>query len=126
MIEIRKRNKKNKKSGRVKITEGDFDKLSYNNKSFNKVSSVNTIYFWRNPQFTAQKIFNILKPDGFFVVAFEDFKQLEQRNLNKNIFQLYTADDVIDLLAQSGFSADINFKSKSKTNQIFHCAVAIK
>jgi ubiquinone/menaquinone biosynthesis C-methylase UbiE len=120
----RRRNKKNIKLGKVKITEGDFDQLSYKKKSFNKVSSVNTIYFWPKPEFTAQKISNILKPGGLFVVAFEDIKQLEQRNLNKNIFHLYTANDVIDLLDNSGFSADVSLKSKSKTNQIFHCVVA--
>jgi hypothetical protein len=66
----------------------------------------------------------ILKPGGLFVVAFEDIKQLEKRNLNKNIFHLYTANDVIDLLANSGFSTDIGLKTKSKGNQVFHCIVA--
>jgi ubiquinone/menaquinone biosynthesis C-methylase UbiE len=120
----RKKNKKKIKFGKIKIIEGDFDQLSYKNKSFNKVSSVNTIYFWPQPEFTAQKISNILKIGGLLVVGFEDIKQLEQRNLNRNIFNLYTANDVIDLLANSGFSTDIRLKTKSKGNQVFHCVVA--
>ena len=119
-----RRNRKNIRLGRVKIIEGDFDQLSYKNKYFNKVTSVNTIYFWPQPEYTAKKIANILTPGGSFVVAFEDIKQLERRNLNKNIFKLYTANDVIDLLANSGFSTDISLKSKSRGNQAFHCVVA--
>jgi predicted TPR repeat methyltransferase len=42
----------------------------------------------------------------------------------RNIFHLYTADDVIDLLANSGFSTDFCLKTKSKGNQFFHCVVA--
>lgn len=120
----RKRNKQNIEIGKVKIIEGDFDQLSYENKSFNKVSSVNTIYFWPQPEYTAKKIANILTPGGLFLVAFEDIKQLEQRNLNRNIFNLFSTEDVIDLLANSGFSADISLKTKSKGNQVFHCVVA--
>lgn len=120
----RRKNKKYLKFGKVKIIEGDFDQLLYKNKSFNKISSVNTIYFWPQPEFTAQKISNILKPGGLFVVAFEDIKQLEQRNLNENIFHLYTANDVIDLLANSEFTTDNSLKTKSKGNQVFHCVAA--
>ena len=44
MVSIaQRRNKKNIKNGKVKILEGDFDQLSYENRFFNKVCSVNTI-----------------------------------------------------------------------------------
>jgi len=120
----KRRNRKNIKLGRVKIVEGDFDQLSYKNTYFNKAASVNTIYFWPQPEYTAEKIANILAPGGLFVVAFEDIKQLEKRNLNKNIFHLYTADDVINLLTNSKFLSGISLKSRSKGNQLFHCVVA--
>ena len=122
----RRRNKKDIKNGRVKIIKGDFDQFSCENTFFNKISSVNTIYFWKNPELTARKVYNILKPDGLFLVAFEDIRQLERRDLDKDIFHVYTADDVIDLLANSGFSTDIRLESKSRRNQVFHCVLAKK
>jgi SAM-dependent methyltransferase len=124
VLRARRKNKKYVKFGKVKILKGDFDKLSYENNFFTKVSSVNTIYFWPKPEFTAQKVSNILKPGGIFIVAFEDIKQLKQRNLNRDIFNFYTAEDVKDLLSKSGFSTDINLVSKSKGKQTFHCVVA--
>lgn len=121
-----KKNKKNMKDGKVKITEGDFDTLLYQNNFFDKICSVNTIYFWPEPKTTANKIASILKPGGFFVVAFEDIGQLEQKNLDKEVFHSYTADSVKNLLTKSGFSADISIKSKKNGKQIFHCVVAKK
>ena len=111
VLKALRRNKKNIKIGKVKIRKGDFDGLSYKDKVFTKVSSVNTIYFWPKPELTVQKIFNILKTGGLFVVAFEDIKQLRQRNLNKDIFSLYAS-----ILAPSEFKKS----SCSSIDQLFH------
>ena len=121
-----KRNRKNIVAGRVNIKEADFNKLSYESNIFDKCSSVNTLYFWPEPEVTAHKIADILKPGGIFVVAFEDIKQLAQRNLNKDVFRLYSVDDVKNLLASSGFSGDIRQASRRKGKQTFHCVVAQK
>lgn len=121
-----KKNKKNIKDGKVKITEGDFDTQLYQNNFFDKICSVNSIYFWPEPGTTANKIASILKPDGFFVVAFEDIVQLEPRNLDREVFHFYTADRVKNLLSKSGFSAHINIKSKKNGKKNFHCVVAKK
>ena len=120
-----RKNRKNIQLGKVKIIKGDFDEMPYENSYFNKVSSVNTIYFWPNPETTARKVSNILKPGGLFIVAFEDIEQLKKKKLNQDRFRFYSADDVKALLANSGFS-DIKIKSKSKGEQLFHCVVAGK
>jgi len=79
MVSIaRKKNKKLISKGKVSIVEGDFNTLPYKNESFHKVCSVNTVYFWPNPENTAQKLYKILKPGGFVVIAFEDIQQLKQ------------------------------------------------
>ncbi len=126
MVSIaRRKNKQHIKNGKVKISEGDFGKLPYMEDSFDKVCSVNTIYFWPDPEYAARKIACILKPGGIFVVAFEDIKQLEQRRLNKDIFHFYTTDDVRSLLTTAGFSA-VDIESREKGKSIFHCLVARK
>lgn len=122
----RKRNKKHISERRIDMIEGDFNSQPFDNDSFNKVFTVNTIYFWNDPQKTAQKAANILKPGGTFIVAFEDHKQLEQRNLNHDIFTIYTVEDVHSLLVKSGFSSEIRIESKSKGNLTFHCVIATK
>jgi ubiquinone/menaquinone biosynthesis C-methylase UbiE len=127
MVSIaRKRNKKNIANGKVKFIEGNFDEMPYENEKFSKACSVNTLYFWPSPAHTAKKIADILKPDGKFILAFEDILQLKQRKLNQNVFHLYSIDDVQDLLIKAGFSKNVKVISRKKRNLIFHCVVAKK
>ena len=124
-IALRKNNHSIRK-GNVNITEGNFDDLSYPDESFSKVCCVNTIYFWPKPEVTAQKIKSILKPGGILVIAFEDIQQLEQKNLNNDVFILYTTEDVKNLLSRSGFAKGIEVITKNKGKSRFHCVVAKK
>ena len=122
----KKRNKKNIAKGKVKIVEGNFDEMPYKKDSFTKACSVNTLYFWSKPEHTAKKIAEILKPEGRLILAFEDIEQLKQRKLDKNVFHLYTKDEVRNLLINAGFSNKVSIQSRKKGNSIFHCVVAIK
>jgi len=57
MVSIaQRRNKKHISKGKVRIIEGDFDEMSFKGESFNKVCSINTIYFWPEPETTAKNI----------------------------------------------------------------------
>ena len=127
MVSIaRKRNKESIARGKVNIVEGNFDEVSYEKESFTKACSVNTLYFWPSPARTAKKLAEILKPDGKLVLAFEDIEQLKQRELNQDVFNLYTIGEVQDLLINAGFSNNVNIVSTKKKNSIFHCVVAKK
>ena len=59
-------------------------------------------------------------------MAFEDIAQLEQRQLNSEIFRLYSKDDVKDLLLNSGFSNGVSIKSREFGSSVLNCAIAIK
>ncbi len=127
MVSIaRKRNKNNIAKGTVKIVEGNFDEISYEKDSFTKACSVNTLYFWPSPARTTKKLAEILKPGGKLILAFEDIEQLKRRNLNQDVFNLYSTDEVQDLLINAGFSHNVNTVSRKKGSLRFHCVVAIK
>ena len=127
MVSIaQKRNKKNIAKGMVKIFEGNFDKMPYEKEKFSKACSVNTLYFWPAPVHTAGKIADILEPNGKLILAFEDIEQLKQRNLNQEVFHIYSKDEVQNLLINAGFSNNVSIVSRRKGKSIFHCAVAIK
>ena len=127
MVSIaRKRNKESIAKGKVKIVEGNFDEIVYEKDSFTKACSVNTLYFWPSPANTAKKIAEILKPGGSLILAFEDIEQLKQRKLNQDVFNLYSKEEVQDLLINAGFSLDVNIVSRKRGNLLFHCVVAKK
>jgi ubiquinone/menaquinone biosynthesis C-methylase UbiE len=127
MVSIaQKRNKKNIANGKVTIIEGNFDEIPYEKDKFTKACSVNTLYFWPKPEHTAKKIVDMLKPEGKLILGFEDVEQLKRRRLNKNVFHLYTKDEVQNLLINAGFSNTVSILSREKGKSVFHCAVAIK
>ena len=127
MISIaKKKNRKHIASGKVRILGGNFDDLTFDNECFTKVCSVNTLYFWPNPDHTARKIMALLKPKGKLVLAFEDIEQLQKRNLNNDVFHLYSKDAVHDLLKTAGFLGEIRIETKKRDDLIFHCAIAVK
>jgi ubiquinone/menaquinone biosynthesis C-methylase UbiE len=127
MVKIAKRrNKTSIASGTVDIIRANFDDISYTKGIFSKVCSVNTLYFWKNPEKTVKKVFDLLNSGGQFFVAFEDIKQLEKRKLSDDVFQLYPSTDVKSLLKTAGFSNGVYIESSKKRNLLFHCAIATK
>lgn len=121
-----KKNKKYIARGRVIIRQGDFAETAYGHNRFDKICSANTVYFWPQPDNYTKKILRILKPGGKLILAFEDIKQLESRQLNTKVFHFYHQDEIIKLLSRNGFSRSIEVISKDKRSLRYHCAVAVK
>ncbi|MGD9079710.1 MAG: class I SAM-dependent methyltransferase [Desulfobacterales bacterium] len=121
-----KKNKKYIAHGRVIIRHGDFTETAYGHNHFDKICSANTVYFWLQPDNYIKKILRILKPGGKLILAFEDIKQLENRQLNTNVFHFYHQDEIMKLLSRNGFSGSIEVISKEKKSLRYHCAVAVK
>ncbi|MCP4630511.1 MAG: class I SAM-dependent methyltransferase [bacterium] len=112
--------------GKVIIRQGDFEKASYKDDCFNKICSANTIYFWPNPDNIIKKVIRVLKPGGKLILAFEDKKQLENRQLSTHVFQFYSLDEIENLLQNNGFTGDIDILSREIRSKRYHCAVAVK
>ena len=127
MVSIaQKKNKKHIKNGKVKIRMGNFDSLPYEENSFDKIFSVNTIYFWQNPQATISKIFRLLKPGGILFLGFHDKTDMEKMPLNKDVFQYYSTDEAAELLSKDGSLNDVEILSKNGEMKTCYCAVGIK
>ena len=121
-----KRNRHDIARGKVKIVQYDFDEMEFENESYTKVCSVNTLYFWPSPTETAAKIAELLQPNGTLILAFEDSEQIKRRKMDGDVFHLYTKEEVVDLLRQAGFSQDTEIVSRVRDKNVFHCAIAPK
>ena len=121
-----KRNRRYIASELIKITKGDFDELEYESGCFDKACSVNTIYFWSQPEITARRIVHILVPGGVVALAFEDIQQLRKKKLSAEIFRLYTVEEVLELLTNAGFLGDIEVLTRKRGKLLYHCVVARK
>ncbi len=110
---------------KLRIQLGECSNLPYANKSFDKVCSVNTLYFWDNPKIYLQEIFRVIKIDGKIVLGFRNKEQMNNLNLSADVFNIYSLDEVKELLLNAGFS-NINIIEKPGKPFMSYCAIASK
>ncbi len=112
-------------SGKVELTLGQSDNLPYPNNCFSKVCAVNVIYFWADPLSHLKEIHRVLKPGGTLVIGFRNSQQMDQLNLDNDIFNSYSNQMIVELLNQAHF---INIKVTEHLDKPLtsYCAIGHK
>ena len=118
-------NKRHISNDKVRLQIGECSTLPYENELFDKLCSVNTIYFWKEPEKYFSEMFRVIKPEGKIVIGFRDEKQMSNLNLSEDIFSTYSLDDVVNFLSDSGFSG-AHIEEKDGAPFHSYCAVATK
>lgn len=99
----------------------DGETIPYRENTFDRIFTVNTLYFWKKPQDFLQQIATILKPNGIFVIAFASKNFIEKLPFVKDRFKLYSKDDFKQLIEKSNFTIVDTIQDKdevkSKTNE---------
>lgn len=90
--------------GQLIIRKGDFRSLPYPDNSFDKICTVNTLYFWTEPETLLEEMRRVLKPGGLLVIGFRDREQMETLELSEDVFTTYSKAEVIELMEGAGFS----------------------
>ncbi|MCP4746820.1 MAG: class I SAM-dependent methyltransferase [Desulfobacteraceae bacterium] len=127
MVKIaKKKNRKHLRSGKVRFHLNDFNQASFADNCFDKIFTVNTLYFWQNPKTAISRIHRILKPGGKVVIGFIEKKDLEKMPLSKDVFQYYTLQNVTELLSVHGSMKNTQIFSKKVNSRTCYCAVAEK
>ena len=121
-----KRNAKRILQGVVAIQKADFGASTDMGSRYTKACSVNTLYFWKDPRQVLEKAIRLLEPGGRFVLGLEDAEQLKGRRLSKDIFRIYSKDEVLQMFAECDALEAVKIKTRRKGRQLFHCAVATK
>lgn len=92
-------------AGRADFRVGQIEALPLESDQFNKVCSVNTVYFWRSLSEGASEIKRILKTDGLLVLGFLPGEAMERSGFPKDIFTFRLVDDVRAALQHAGFGS---------------------
>lgn len=79
------------------------DHLPFDNGYFDKVFTVNTIYFWENAVATLAEICRVLKPDGMLIVTLRPKNIMDNLPVVKYGFTTFTVEDVVRLLSENRF-----------------------
>ncbi|HEY1055267.1 MAG TPA: class I SAM-dependent methyltransferase [Emticicia sp.] len=79
------------------------DALPFDLPTFNKVFTVNTLYFWENPPQVLNEIKRVLKPEGQLLIAIRPREIMEQYAFTQFGFTMYSKEELCTLLAENGF-----------------------
>lgn len=90
-------------SGNMKFQLGDCCDLSFKDKSFDVVTTMNTIYFWSDTAKGMAEISRVLKDGGIFYNAVISKENLDKYFYTKNGFKKFTKDEYIELGKKAGF-----------------------
>ena len=110
---------------KVRLQRGECKILPYENESFNKLCSINTLYFWKDPDKYFLEMFRVIRPGGIIAIGFRDDKQMSNLNLSSDVFTTYSQNEVITLLSNAGFS-DARVVEKIGMPFLSYCALAAK
>lgn len=105
-------------NGVATFTLYDGEIIPFNDNSFDKIFTVNTIYFWNNPKEFLKEIYRVLNSNGILSIAFGRKEYMEKLPFTQYGFQLYDKNLVMELIIDSGFkhleSLDYNDQIISK------------
>lgn len=77
--------------------------IPFENESFDKIMTVNTIYFWEDPVGLFNEIYRVLKNNGSFVLTFAKKDFMKTLSFTSYNFKLYNYEDVEELIVQTNF-----------------------
>lgn len=101
--EARKQNEFYVTMGRASFYSADAHELPFENEVFDRVFSVNTIYFWDNPQKVLSEIWRVLKPAGQLVISVRPKSIMQHYPFVKYGFSLFSKEDLTILMTNNNF-----------------------
>lgn len=125
LAEAQKLNQHHIDDGKMELCHGCSSAMPYDDASFDKVCTANTLYFWEPVEPHLAEVHRVLKTGGKFVMGFRDAGQLQMMGLREQDFKRYQHAKVIDLLKEAGFN-NVQIQSRPDSPIESHCAVAIK
>jgi len=99
-----RRNAQAIKRGRVTLRHGDLTILSFPDNQFDKVFSIQTIYFWPDPQRALAEIFRVLKPGATLVITLSTGTTNSVEVTGLEHYQLLLEDQILPTMKQLGFT----------------------
>jgi SAM-dependent methyltransferase len=91
-------------AGRLRVQLGDISHLPFPDGTFDRVFTINTIYFWPDTSRGMAEIRRVLKANGKAAVGIRSREKMEQHSVTKHDFRLFSGEEVADVMRQAGFA----------------------
>ena len=107
--------------GVVKLHQTSAENLPYPEDEFQKICTVNTIYFWSTPQLVFSECRRVIKKHGTLAVCYNSKTFLEQTKLALHGFITYKVVEIESLMQSAGFAHIKTVSARSRGNGEFFC-----
>ncbi len=79
----------------------DGEIIPFDDNSFDKIFTVNTIYFWPQPVAMLNELYRVLKPQGLLNITFAERSFMQQLPFTQFGFELYDSEKIKELISQT-------------------------
>jgi SAM-dependent methyltransferase len=91
------------RAGRLSLYRASAERLPVPDAAFDKAVSLNSLYFWPNPEAAFAELARVLRPGGRLVIAFEPPEELRKWPGHRHGFRLYKVEEVRGLMEAASF-----------------------
>lgn len=98
--------------GQATFITADIASLPCPNATFDKIVTINTIYFWDNEQKVLNELKRVLKPNGKLIITLRPKRQMVNYPFTKYGFKMFSKEDIISLLGNNGLSVSEIFENQ--------------
>ncbi len=103
VLQAKKLNQNFVDSEQAQFIQGNAAQLPFAENSFDKIFTVNTIYFWDNEKAVLDELKRVLKPGGSLLIALRPKHQMQQYPFIKYGFNIFSKEDLSALLTENGW-----------------------
>jgi len=90
-------------SGRADFHQGNVESLPFGAAIFDKVCTVNTVYFWTSLEAGFSEIYRVLRPRGRIAVGFLPKERMDRMGMPDDIFTTRAPLEVVGAMTKTGF-----------------------
>lgn len=90
------------KENKAEFIFGDVSKLPFENDSFDRIFTINTLYFWPDPVKGLNELTRVIRPNGKILIVIRSKETMEKMPFTQFGFRLYSEKELTDLLTLSG------------------------
>lgn len=102
-------------SGRADFRQGDVAALPFACSVFDKICTINTVYFWNSLESGFGEIYRVLKPRGRIAVGFLPKERMDRMGMPEDIFTTRSPQEIVGAMAKAGFKDVLVARPKPDT-----------
>ena len=132
MVELARANNRSAlEAGELQLQEGNLMELPFQEASFDRIVTINTVYFWPDTLAGLKELYRVLQPGGRLVIGLRPKFAVKDLPTVQHGFQLFEAEELETKLMEAGFentgyflNEEVVRKVDEKEHLMFGLAVA--